>query len=665
MNENNHKINAYLKLSLKICIGLFIAFVLSVCAMVIYHSHDPKGFKQNIRSPIVDYRRKQIVNEFIADNPGMEQKDIEITFDNWFSPVSFTLRNKKAKDFSAVNGLSTQLLNLQKMNLETIDSLRGMYITTLDLSFTDIKDFTPLKDVRVQNLKLNSTEISDLKCLNFDELRTLEINMTKVTDLTPLKTVDNLYGLYIGSKNITDFMPIKDLTMHELELSDHIEVDITMLKPENIQRIILEPLTRVKMGKGWMKSGDNLIPISAISNTEMITDKADTYLPISGRVLNYMSSGYESLRELVAPKPAPSPRSVYGGCGGRNRKRRRVRTTYPPTTLERTLSWLAKIQDSDGKFNCQRYGGSDKANITTTSLALLAISGNGNSTKSGTYKKNVQQGVKWLLGQRDTSTGLYGNFSTDTPYALSAFSECWAMSEGPELGKTVQELIDIILKKQLPDGGWGLTPEATTSDISTTLLYATAVRSAKVAGVKINDEVWSKILNYLKSQIEPVADGLAYVPGKKAGESLFTDAATLTAMLSSNLQLCGLPFNNVDVTATTDWLYSQIIGNKKGKIDYTKINSKSIFKKSQPDYMLIEELSIAFFHQGYNTHYWKSIFTVRHKWIDEWQTKEGFFSGSFSPWANNNPEFVKRYGRIGITAIGALLREFAIAYGEV
>lgn len=607
--------------------------------MVIYREHSPDEFKEKIQDPITSFRKNIIINGFLADNPGVPKDKIYVCFDDWFSPEEINIyKYVEIADFSSAGGIPIRSLRAMDGEIKSLETLVDLSINNLDLSSSRFNNLESLKNIHAQRLDLSATKLPDLHSINFNGLNDLQINLTDITDLTVLNDAEDLRTLGIASTNITDFTDIKDLQLESLDLSGRTEVDITMLSPSKINRIIVEPQTKVKMGKGWTRKGHSLIS-SATPMTQPATNHHSSAL--SG-TLNTLRSGYSSICKMLKLK---TPTKITP-----------CMTKASQTALERSLTWLAKVQDADGKFDCQRYGGSDKSSIVTTSLALLAFLNDGNSTRMGKYRRNVQKGVKWLLAQRDESTGLFGNFSADNPYALYALAECWGMSEDPLFEKPVNDILEFIQNKQLPDGGWGKTPDAKESDFSTTVLYAQAILNSRIAGAEIYEDTWNMVETYLKSHIKTISADFAYVPAPKGSGNLFEDDVTCTAMVNFLLLHYHEPRKSAYTKTTADWITSKITGQAPEttsmdlQFKENNINTKSVLDIKKPNYLQFRFLILDSFNYGANRPYFKEA----RRWTDtllaNLQAIEGFYSGSYSPLLYNKLEFTRRYGRIGTTA---------------
>ena len=101
------------------------------------------------------------------------------------------------------------------------------------------------------------------------------------------------------------------------------------------------------------------------------------------------------------------------------------------------MAWLAKVQNPDGSWS-----ENNKSQYVDglTGLALLALLGDGHTTKRGRYKDAVAKGCEFLLEQQDPKKGLIGTSATMTfiyNHAIAAnalvFIAAWLLSRGAPL----------------------------------------------------------------------------------------------------------------------------------------------------------------------------------------------------------------------------------------
>jgi len=242
------------------------------------------------------------------------------------------------------------------------------------------------------------------------------------------------------------------------------------------------------------------------------------------------SLGIESIGSPLA--------SLGGGLEGRqtaNRRRMALAdggSEASEAAVELGLAWLAAHQYEDGGWRfdlkqapqCQgecRDSGNGRSTTASTGLALLAFLGAGYTQDEGPYKQTVSDGLYYLI-QRMTITSMGGDLRDrsmsqeqagniviirqsgsmyDHAIATLALCEAYAMTKDSNLAQPAQEAINFIVNAQYESGGWQYEPiwEAPTPTADTTVTgwQVTALKSAKLARLKVPREVWYKISDFL------------------------------------------------------------------------------------------------------------------------------------------------------------------------
>jgi hypothetical protein len=180
---------------------------------------------------------------------------------------------------------------------------------------------------------------------------------------------------------------------------------------------------------------------------------------------------------------------------------------------EAGLAWLVKHQEADGHWNSRKYGAAKKTDTAATSLALLSLLGIGNSEKVGEYKANVQRAVAWLKSKQDASGKVFD--ATDAPgmrdeacasaLATMALAEAAAMANTPVTKAAAQRAVDYCSEvypiKKGPPGADGVPTFSIDATVDTPLMAWTvmALKSAKVAGLKVQHGAFDAVILYLDS----------------------------------------------------------------------------------------------------------------------------------------------------------------------
>jgi hypothetical protein len=205
--------------------------------------------------------------------------------------------------------------------------------------------------------------------------------------------------------------------------------------------------------------------------------------------------------------------SGHGSFGSRNGGGRKLMikkhggSKATENAVDLALEWLAKHQEPDGHWDCQKYEGFKEVrcqgingDAAVTGFALLAFLGAGHTPKIGKYKDNVQRGVYWLMQKLDEGEKVSGpgrwchtNGSNYTQgVAALALAEACAMSpKDPSLKESAQKAIDGVVYGQIKKDGseyeaWDYDPKGGCDDTSVTGWNIMALKSAKVAQLKVD-----------------------------------------------------------------------------------------------------------------------------------------------------------------------------------
>ncbi len=180
--------------------------------------------------------------------------------------------------------------------------------------------------------------------------------------------------------------------------------------------------------------------------------------------------------------------------------------------LSAGLDWLVRHQEADGHWDSRKWSAAKKTDTATTSLALLALLEYGNSEKVGESKDNVKRCVAWLKSKQDASGRVFD--TTDAAglteeahgaaLATLAIAEAVGMANRPETKIAAQKATDRLTQifpfknTTKADGQieYGIDPAADTPTIGWCVM---ALKSAKVAGLKVPHDAFDALIVYLDS----------------------------------------------------------------------------------------------------------------------------------------------------------------------
>jgi hypothetical protein len=168
------------------------------------------------------------------------------------------------------------------------------------------------------------------------------------------------------------------------------------------------------------------------------------------------------------------------------------------------LAFLAQQQRSDGSWSLKgpnRDGAYNENSEAATAMALLAFQGNGNTHKNGQFKKNVQNGVNYLLKVQGPDGNFYqGGRGNEWMYTQGqctiAVCELYGMTKDSQLRLAAERAVKFCVESQDALGGWRYRPKQD-SDTSVTGWIVMALQSARMAGLDVPKETLDRVSGYL------------------------------------------------------------------------------------------------------------------------------------------------------------------------
>ncbi len=368
----------------------------------------------------------------------------------------------------------------------------------------------------------------------------------------------------------------------------------------------------------------------------------------------------------AASKGAPAivGLGANGGSGGGNpfgrpgpggQKLRIARIGQPPqkviTHINRALAWLAAHQEPDGHWNCKQYGGRPH-DVAVTSLALLAFLANGNTVREGRYRRNVHKAVYWLTSQQQPN-GRIGPHRYEAGIALMAMAEAYGMSGGGDLRRVAQKCVDYAAKAQCPAGAFDYAPASQRNDTSVFGWWVMGIKSAKVAKLHVPYEVIEKAIRYIQTATATkdtygasvsYASKTATVDGVKRGGG----SSRLTAVALTCLQFLGRPRADEQVVACAHQAVQDGVPTPE-----------------RSDFYRWYYGSLGLLQFGIKTPQWRAYGDALYETLMATQVKAGTVQERKGSWNYETEHFGDRWGRVGQTALGALMLEVCFRYSNV
>jgi len=264
----------------------------------------------------------------------------------------------------------------------------------------------------------------------------------------------------------------------------------------------------------------------------------------------------------------------FGHRGGRGRRRSLLRGGGTPgseAAVDRGLWWLAKVQEPDGSWDCQKWGGGANGRVAVTSLALLAFLGAGHSDQEGKFQKNVTMACKFLAksmndqGQMQHNSRMYGQ-----GMAAMALSEAYGMGRTKWVGRAAQKALNFIIRHQPHGGGFNYTVgSGNRQDTSISGWCFMALKSGRICGLDVPDSAFEKMRRYVRTIYQSNGTSV-YVVGNNSGTP-----ATSAIGLFCRIFL-GFKKNDPMVSKAAD--YVDRTGVQLGNLYYTYYATLSMFQ---------------------------------------------------------------------------------------
>ncbi len=223
-----------------------------------------------------------------------------------------------------------------------------------------------------------------------------------------------------------------------------------------------------------------------------------------------MSCVVAAQEKQVEPAPLPDPAPSTTGIqpsnedstpdtGAENTPTEDEMTKSLHDSITLGLEYLAGQQVEDGSFGRGRFAN----HVGITSLATIAFMSDGHVPGRGTYARQVEGGINFILSHA-TETGLIAADTSHGPmyghgFATLLLGEVYGMTDkDDQVRLALEKAVDLIVRTQNKEGGWRYQPMPSDADVSVTICQVMALRSARNAGIKVPVETIDRAIDYVK-----------------------------------------------------------------------------------------------------------------------------------------------------------------------
>ncbi|MFW6163177.1 MAG: prenyltransferase/squalene oxidase repeat-containing protein [Planctomycetota bacterium] len=240
----------------------------------------------------------------------------------------------------------------------------------------------------------------------------------------------------------------------------------------------------------------------------------------------------------VSIPPLPQIELAFGSRDERVRRlflERKGGDAQTEEAVRRGLDWLQSVQDDDGQWGCERFGGMPQHTCGVTGLALLAYLGAGHAhTTDGPYKETVAKALQYIL-QQQNEKGRFPSSLYTQGICTMALVEAYGMTGDTSLLQQARKAVEFIIAAQQECGGWDYSErkEKNRGDTSVTGWQVMALKSAVRAGIDVPTEVLAKMRQFLRDVTRDGAIGYTNLttPEKRWRTTPALTAAGLNAHL--------------------------------------------------------------------------------------------------------------------------------------
>jgi len=191
------------------------------------------------------------------------------------------------------------------------------------------------------------------------------------------------------------------------------------------------------------------------------------------------------------------------------------------SAVDAALRWLARHQEADGHWDTVKYEAIADTDPGVTGLGLLAFLGAGHTERAGKFRNNVKAATQWLMSiqrpdgcvfKKGTNKVAHGSATIGYHHPIGglALAEAYGMARNPKVGEAAQRAVDYSIGvHQVQYGGWRYSPKQA-ADTSVTGWFVMQLKSAKVAGLKVEGKGFQGAVTFL--------DKVTTKPGEVAGD---------------------------------------------------------------------------------------------------------------------------------------------------
>jgi len=218
----------------------------------------------------------------------------------------------------------------------------------------------------------------------------------------------------------------------------------------------------------------------------------------------------------------------------------RVKDPKVEQAVSRALDYLAREQRPKGYWeaNVGQY------RVAMTALAGMALLGEGSTSTSGKYAKNISRAVDWLIDTANPETGLIGfkgdyHYTYGHGFSMLFLSQVYGEEEDAERRASIKRVliraVDFSKDAQTTRGGWGYVSAKDGRDFdegSTCITQVQGLRACRNSGIPVPKAVIDRAKKYIQDCQGPDG-GIVYSFMNRGASRPPITAAAVAAMFNS------------------------------------------------------------------------------------------------------------------------------------
>ena len=151
-------------------------------------------------------------------------------------------------------------------------------------------------------------------------------------------------------------------------------------------------------------------------------------------------------------------------------------------------------QEADGTWNAAKNEGAAAGSLGSSGLAVLALMSGGHTVRKGDYSRTVLKGLEAIMRHQNEEGHISDHGVNLYAHAICtiALAKAFGRARDERIGAAAKRAINFCEKAVAADGGWRYEPKPPASDMSVTAWFIQALKTAKISGLKTDDQIFNR-----------------------------------------------------------------------------------------------------------------------------------------------------------------------------